>query len=618
MILHHNNIIERKKGLNKTMVMDFKLILGALVIIILFGLCVAFILNKILNNNRNSGKPGDSGGAFKDNSDGVFKEDLDKTSNENSVRGFKGNFGDDLSDNFGGNFGDNLSDNFGGNFGDNFDNNFDNNLDDNFDNNSVDNFDNNLYDDFDDDSKENGGISNLLQDSSIDDSNDSSQDGSIDDSNDSPQDGAIGDSNDSPQDASIDDSNDSSPIKVTKALTIYSGNTDRIKVKSTEGKPENITYTSEDPSIAEVVNGIIIANREGTTTIHTSFSLNGEDMSFHTSITVLAGTISVWPTKITLMEGTGAKIRTKVKRGVLSGVSYSSSNLDVATVVNDGVYGVVTGISQGEATIIIIADVSGTKTVKEVPITVSAFKADAFPIHNPVNANDFTEEDDWQGSRVYFGVFEQDNKISNGKEPILWRVLEVTEDSALLLSEYGLICKNIHETFDDFTWETCSLRNWLNTTFLDIAFTNLERRAILNSNIKTLDSNYWGTEGGNDTIDKAFILTIQDVMNPAYGFQKDMKASKTRMLQCTTFARKNGGYMNKANGNTCWWLRSPAFHNKYASYVFTTGAITATYFVGRRYDAIRPAIRVDLSAIDIKMPQETGENVYPHINVREY
>ena len=598
--------------------MDFKLILGALVIIILFGLCVAFILNKILNNNRNSGKPDDSGGAFKedsdgafkkdsdgafkkdsdgafkDNFDGVFKKDSDKTSNKNSVKGFKGNFGDDLSDNFVGNFGDNLDDNF------------ENNFENNFGNNSDDNFENNLYDDFDDDSKESSDISNSPQYTSIDDSNVSSQDGSIDYSNVFHQDGAF------------DDSNDSSPIKVTKALTIYSGNTDRIKVKSTEGKPENITYTSEDPSIAEVVNGIIIANREGTTTIHTAFSLNGEDMSFHTSITVLAGTISVWPTKITLMEGTGAKIRTKVKRGVLSGVSYSSSNLDVATVVNDGVYGVVTGISQGEATIIIIADVSGTKTVKEVPITVSAFKADAFPIHNPVNANDFTEKDDWQGSRVYFGVFEQDNKISNGKEPILWRVLEVTEDSALLLSEYGLICKNIHETFDDFTWETCSLRNWLNTTFLDIAFTNLERRAILNSNIKTLDSNYWGTEGGNDTIDKAFILTIQDVMNPAYGFQKDMKASKTRMLQCTTFARKNGGYMNKANGNTCWWLRSPAFHNKYASYVFTTGAITATYFVGRRYDAIRPAIRVDLSAIDIKMPQETGENVYPHINVREY
>ncbi len=415
-----------------------------------------------------------------------------------------------------------------------------------------------------------------------------------------------------------DDSDDPSPIKVTKSLTIYSGNTDRIKIKSTEGKPENIIYTPEDTSIAEVINGHVVAKQEGITNVTTSFSLNGENMSFLTSVTVLSGRVSVTSSEVTVMEGTSKKIKTKVNKGVLSGVTYASDNPEIATVVNDGVDGIITGVSQGAASITVTADVSGTITVKEVSVTVSAFNAESLPIDNPVNAENFTEEDDWQGSRVYFGVFEQDNKTSNGKEPILWRVLEVNEDSALLLSEYGLICKNINETFDDFTWETCSLRNWLNTSFLDIAFTNLERRAILDNNITTPDSNYWGTKGGNDTIDKVFLPTMQDVMNPAYGFQKGMKPSKTRMLKCTIYARKNGGYKNKTNGNTCWWLRSPALHEKYAAYVFTTGAITATYFVGRRYDAIRPAIRVDLSAIQMKQPAETGENIYPYINVKEY
>lgn len=426
------------------------------------------------------------------------------------------------------------------------------------------------------------------------------------------------DEGDSSEDASDDDADDSSPVKVTKSLTIYSGNTDRIKINSTEGKPENITYVSEDTSIAEVINGHVIAKQEGTTTITTSFSVNGENMSFLTAITAISGRVSVTSSEVTVMEGTSSKIKTKVNKGVLSGVTYVSDNPKVATVVNEGVDGIITGVSQGTASITVTADVSGTITVKEVSVTVSAFSAESLPIHNPVNAANFTEEDDWQGSRVYFGVFEQDNKTSNGKEPILWRVLEVNEDSALLLSEYGLICKNINETFDDFTWETCSLRNWLNTSFLDIAFTNLEKGAILDSNIKTPDSNYWGTKGGNDTVDKVFLPTMQDVMNPAYGFRKGMKPSKTRMLKCTIYARKNGGYINKTNGNTCWWLRSPALHEKYASYVFTTGAITATYFVGRRYDAIRPAIRVDLSAIHMKQPAETGENIYPYINVKEY
>lgn len=545
------------------MIMNVKLILGLIVILVIFALCIAYLLNKILNKSKNS---------TSNNSELTYMNDTDfNTKDMNSISPTKNQ-------------------------------------------SSVPNASPmdmpslqviNLEEDTDGYSEE-----DLNEDSEVE----SEEESDRDYEEDSNEDNSVPDS----QDESIDESNDSSPTKVTKSLTIYSGNTDRIRIRSIEGKPENVTYISEDTTIAEVINGHVIANREGTTTISTSFSINGESKSFLTSITVLAGTISVWPSEVSVMEGTSTKMRTKVNKGVLSKVSYASSNPEVVTVINHGVDGIVTGITQGEATIIITAEVSGTTTVKEIAVSVSAFDVEGFPIHNPVDASNFTAEDDWQGSRVYFGMFEQDNKTSNGKEPILWRVLEVTKDSALLLSEYGLICKNINETFDDFTWETCSLRNWLNTSFLDIAFTNNERKAILDSNIKTPDSTYWGTKGGNDTMDKVFLLTMQDVMNPAYGFQKGMKVSKTRMLKCTTYARKNGGYINKTNGNTCWWLRSPALHNKYAAYVFTTGAITATYYVGRRYDAIRPAIRVDLSAINIKMPKETGENIYPHINVREY
>jgi len=415
---------------------------------------------------------------------------------------------------------------------------------------------------------------------------------------------------------SIEDEED--PVQVTKNLTIYSGNTDRIKIIAGDEKPENISYTSQDTTIAEVVLGHVIAKREGETTVTTTFSLNGEEMSFTTTVTVLAGKVSVSASEVSVMVGTATRIRTKVNKGVLSAVIYESSNPEVATVVNDGVDGIITGISPGDATIKATADVSGSITTKEVAVTVSPFDVSVIPIHNPVNASKFTELDDWQGSRVYFGAFEQDNKTSNGKEPILWRVLEVTENSALLLSEYGLICKNIHETFESFTWETCSLRKWLNTTFLDVAFTNQERKAILDSHITTPDSSYWGTKGGNDTVDKVFLLCMQEAMNPAYGFPNHIKESKTRELKCSTYARLHDGYMNKTNGNTCWWLRSPGLHDNYAAYVFSTGAITASYFVGRRYDAIRPAIRVDLTAVHIKLPKEGGDQVYPHINVREY
>lgn len=408
---------------------------------------------------------------------------------------------------------------------------------------------------------------------------------------------------------------DTAMVNVTDKLTIYSGNTDSIHIDAGEEIPENISYRSEDDSIAEVRNGYVVANREGETNIITSFSLAGKEMSFHTQVTVLAGTVTVSSSELEVMEGTTKKLKTKLDKGVLSGVSYISDNTDVATVVNDGVDGIISGVSNGKATITVTANVSGSITVKEVTVSVSDFDKGDIPIQNPVQADNFTEEDDWQGSRVNFGRFEQDNRISNGKEPILWRVLEVEDNSVLLLAEYGLICKNIHETFEDFTWETSTLRNWLNTSFLDMAFTNQERKAILDSNIDTPDNIEWGTKGGGNTVDKVFLPSVQDVMNPAYGFPANMETSKARMLQCTAYARKNGGYINKDNGNTCWWLRSPGFHQKYADYVFTTGAITENYFIGRRYDAIRPAIRVDLSMVQIKPRQKTGENIYPYISL---
>ena len=111
--------------------------------------------------------------------------------------------------------------------------------------------------------------------------------------------------------------------------------------------------------------------------------------------------------------------------------------------------------------------------------------------------------------RVYFGSYEQDNNYANGKEPILWRVLEVTEDSVLLLSEYGLDSKNINDSFEDVHLETCTMRTWLNETFLKRAFTG-EITVMLDNVIHTPDNVEWGTRCGNDTVDKVFLLSVEE------------------------------------------------------------------------------------------------------------
>ena len=65
------------------------------------------------------------------------------------------------------------------------------------------------------------------------------------------------------------------------------------------------------------------------------------------------------------------------------------------------------------------------------------------------------------GNRIVkFGnYFINDNKT---KEPIEWRVLEVSNNKALLITKDAIDCKPYNNEFERITWEYCSLRHWLN------------------------------------------------------------------------------------------------------------------------------------------------------------
>ena len=56
------------------------------------------------------------------------------------------------------------------------------------------------------------------------------------------------------------------------------------------------------------------------------------------------------------------------------------------------------------------------------------------------------------------------NRQPSKKQPIKWIVLEANENEALLISLYGLDCKEYdnHKDSNDITWENCDLRKWLN------------------------------------------------------------------------------------------------------------------------------------------------------------
>lgn len=394
------------------------------------------------------------------------------------------------------------------------------------------------------------------------------------------------------QNAASDDQKD-------EVLTIYCGNTAKLDLPETYSE-DRYQSVSSDENVAEVKMGMIAAKSEGSAVITTTDQTTDE--VYETKVEVKAGKLSLKSDVSDIEVSQLATIYPVLNKGVFTSISYTSSDPSVASVELAGNRGLVRGTGRGSAEITAVADVFGTERTASITITVSGR---IIPVDNPKDASEYTKESEWSGDRVYFGHYEQDNDLNTGLEPILWRVLEVTDDSVFLLSEYGLENRNVIDTYQEFTWETSSIRKYLNEDFVRTAFTAKELDCILDSVVETADNKKFGTSGGNTTVDKAFLLSVEEATNPAYGFYpKFTSSSATRTVQVTEFSLEHDGYKKESNGNTCWWLRSMGLNNYYAAYIYTNGSGTYQSFIGRRHDAIRPAIRVDLDSVSFVKAEE--------------
>ena len=199
------------------------------------------------------------------------------------------------------------------------------------------------------------------------------------------------------------------------------------------------------------------------------------------------------------------------------------------------------------------------------------------------------------GDTIKFGKYEQDNNLSNGKEDIEWDVLAKENNSVLLISKYALDCKQYNTELTDVTWETCSVRKWLNETFMDSAFDGAEKSIVEKTKVLAEKNPYYSTDPGNATTDKVFLLSINEA-NKYFGSDEDRKCIPTE------YAKANGAYTSSGytkNGvPTCgWWLRSPGDDQGRAANVSDYGSVN---YLGMRVDygdgCVRPALWINLDS----------------------
>ena len=218
----------------------------------------------------------------------------------------------------------------------------------------------------------------------------------------------------------------------------------------------------------------------------------------------------------------------------------------------------------------------------------------------------------WNGSYKIYHYFKY--------EPIKWRVLNRNGNDAFLLADVALDDQKYNTNFGDVTdvtWETSSMRSWLNgygasvnqpkidyrrKNFINSAFTSTQRSAIKTTSVVNNNNTNYGAGCGN-TSDKVFLLSISEVCNTdiaaGYGFAKEYYSDdEARRSRCSTYAHAMGvgRFMDEYNGNGWWWLRSQSYEN---DSVPDDGSIFENMDVDDDFCGVRPAFHLNLSSSNL-------------------
>lgn len=160
-----------------------------------------------------------------------------------------------------------------------------------------------------------------------------------------------------------------------------------------------------------------------------------------------------------------------------------------------------------------------------------------------------------------------------------WRVLDIQNNTALIITENIIEQRAYHDAYKDITWADCALRKYLNGEFYD-KFNATDQSRIMPVINKNPDNQWYGSKGGTDTQDSVFILSIEEVVCKYFG-DSSSKLYNRGKNQKYWFERKDENNSkriarleaNKGGSIWWWWLRSPGRINVKSVYIHGDGNI---------------------------------------------
>ena len=156
-----------------------------------------------------------------------------------------------------------------------------------------------------------------------------------------------------------------------------------------------------------------------------------------------------------------------------------------------------------------------------------------------------------------------------------WRILDVKDNAALLIAEYMIEQQPFHNRAGDVTWADCSLRKYLNGEFYH-KFTEVEQARIIPVLHKNHNNQWYDSNGGEDTLDYFFLLSIEEVVCNYFGYSS--KNLENRSAKQRYWFQKQDDNNIKRRSTLdgyvwWWWLRSPGRDNRRAVYIHGDGNI---------------------------------------------
>jgi len=182
------------------------------------------------------------------------------------------------------------------------------------------------------------------------------------------------------------------------------------------------------------------------------------------------------------------------------------------------------------------------------------------------------------GDSIEFGRFPVDEDYT--MQPLKWRVLAKEDGKALLMTEKDIISLD-DEVKQKGVWADSFVRKMLNDGFINVAFTEREKEQILTTTISTPKNKECKSDGGPDTKDRVFLLSVDEV-EKYFPNQEDRKSEPTEYAHKQRPTRRDSGF---------WQLRTPGKDNwgsvAVSDYFGDYCAMTGNH-VGFSY--VRPAI----------------------------